>query len=125
MKSRPFLVAALLVLLASCSHPTEPGQTDLRVRALRPNLVLSNPGDKPIYYFVIEEAINSRTFWGPCEEPATCPNVSPGANKIIPYLAVPGFGSDAEMALVFWWHLEPDGEGGFTVDQLRVQRVRF
>lgn len=116
----------VLVLAAGCNLATDIfGDGELRVSRTGTSFQLRNTSDRAIYYFAIEEELAARTFWGPCDRPESCPRVPPRSRIELPYDSVAGFGPDAELALVYWWHLVPKAGGGHRADSVRVVRSRY
>ena len=122
---RPRLLAIpLLLALAACELITGPAS---RVNAVNdpPNVVVINRGERPIYYFAIEQDAAARTFWGACDNPETCDAVAPGGRREIPYESISGYSPEAEVILVYWWHLVARTGGGFEPDSIRFEEVRL
>lgn len=118
------LAIPLLLGLAACELITGPAS---RVEAVNdpPNVVVTNRGERPIYYFAIEQGTLALTLWGPCDDPDTCDAVAPGGRREIPYESITGYSAEAEVILVYWWHLVPRSGGGFEPDSIRFEEVRL
>ena len=124
--ARPLLAGFLLALPASCTGLTDPGrESELRVTRDPPELLLTNAGSRPVYFTAYEETTAALTLWGPCDDPERCPRVAPGERRALSYGEVSGYRPGADVALVYWWHLEPEAGGGFRADSVRVESVRF
>ena len=122
MRTRMILALALLAGSAACELLTGPGDR-LDAHDAPPNVVLVNGGDRSIYYFAIEQNAAAVTLWGPCEDPDTCDAVEAGQRREIPYSSIAGYTPDADVVLVYWWHLVPAADGGFRPDTVRVEEV--
>lgn len=124
MKRTLILAIPLLAGAVACDLVTGPSG---RVRAFDepPNVVVENHGDRTIYYFAIEQSTAARTLWGPCDDPETCDRVPPRGREEIPYETISGYSADAEIILVYWWHLVARAGGGFEADSVRYETVRL
>jgi hypothetical protein len=95
------------------------------VRAAPPVLNLSNVSPATIYTFPIEAGLAMRANWAPCSDPAHCNGIKPGATTELPYAQIAGYEAGATHAIVYWWHLVPDGSAGFRPDSIRAVPVRL
>lgn len=118
------IVVVLLPGLSACELLTLPS-AEIRAWGEPGAIVISNPGERPIYYFAIEQGTAALTLWGPCSDPARCDGVAPGARVELALESVPGYTREAETVLVYWWHLVPADGGGFRPDEIRVAEVRL
>jgi len=114
------LCAATLVITAACSNPTGSIAGPVAVRATPPVLQLTNNTTAPVYAFVIERRAAAYTDWAPCTDAAACPGIVSGATVAVPYGKIVGYTPAAREAIVYWWHLMPDGGSGFRPDSLRA-----
>ena len=125
---RAHLLSSVLIILAvsACdllSGPREAGS--LRVASTGSELVLRNTGGRTVYYFAIEAGLAARALWAPCTRPDRCDGVAAGQRRSLSFDSLAGYEPGAEVALVYWWHLEPTGGGDFQPDLVRVEAVRF
>jgi hypothetical protein len=127
MRRSHLLLSALFALTASaCDLLSGPRQAgSLAVSSTGSELVLENTGGRTIYYFTIEQRMAARVLWAPCTDPVRCAGVPPGQRRSLPHDSVAGFAPESEVALVYWWHLEPASGGVFAPDSVRVETVRF
>ncbi|HXI94827.1 MAG TPA: hypothetical protein VNG04_01765 [Candidatus Acidoferrum sp.] len=116
---KPFVVSACLAVLLGCGNPTGTGSTGLLVRAAPPVLDLTNQTAAPIYSFVIDRGAAAYTDWAPCTNPAACSSIKAGATSSLTYAQIAGYSSASTEAIVYWWHLVPDGTNGFRPDSVR------
>jgi hypothetical protein len=117
------LIFAFVLVLAgsaACSLVTGANQDRLEVEARDSSIHLRNRGALPVYHAIFEREFAARVLWGPCERPAECPAVAPGAEVRIPYDSIAGYEPGKTEAIVYWWQLLPHPGGGFRVDELRV-----
>jgi hypothetical protein len=119
------LVSFVLMLALACGSATGPIGGNLAVRAAPPVLNLSNVSPATIYTFPIEAGLAMRANWAPCSDPAHCSGIKPGATEELPYAQIAGYGAGATHAIVYWWHLVPDGTTGFRPDSIRGVPVRL
>jgi hypothetical protein len=117
---KPFVVSACLASLLACGNPTGAGSTGLLVRAAPPVLNLTNQTAGPVYSFVIDRQAAAYTDWGPCSVPDTCAAIKVGATDALAYSQIAGYSSTSTEAIVYWWHLVPDGTNGFRPDTVRA-----
>ncbi|MDP3676348.1 MAG: hypothetical protein Q8R44_14845 [Novosphingobium sp.] len=115
----PF-VSALLSLTLACANPTGLIGGHLAVQAAPPVLELTNQSPASIYSFTIERDAAAYTDWAPCNDPARCSPLRPGASMAVPYTQIAGYASGASEAIVYWWHLIAGGETGFRPDSIRA-----
>lgn len=126
MKTVTFLALAFLLALTSCELITGPdSESQVTATAGESAVTIRNAGDRPIYYFAIEQSTAARTLWGPCDDPDACNSVPGGATRMVPFEEVAGYSPEAEVLLVYWWHLVPKPGGGFEPDSLRFEEVRL
>ena len=116
---RPVVVGAVLTALLGCGNPTGTGSAGLLVRAAPPVLNLTNRSSAPIYSFVIDRGVAAFTDWAPCTDPGTCPALKTGETSPLGYAQIVGYSSTSTEAIVYWWHLVPDGTSGFRPDSIR------
>jgi len=117
---KPFVVSAYLAVLLACGNPTDTGSTGLIVRAAPPVLNLTNQTAGPVYSFVIDRGAAAYTDWGPCTDPNTCAAIQVGGTNTLAYTQIAGYSSTSTGAIVYWWHLAPDGKNGFRPDSVRA-----
>ena len=122
------MVLATAIALGGChKDPVLATETDtLVVSATRvaSGIRLTNNTDRGIAYVV------SNPMWlgllGLCADPGPdCVKLAPGASVVIPVSEIHGYSSDATQASVFWWHVVPDGNGGYTQDQVTTVFVQL
>lgn len=122
MRSKTILAITLLAGSTACDLLTGPGG-GVEAYDDPPNVVVVNDGDRPVYYFAIEQGTAALTLWGACDDPDTCDAVAPRERLEIPYASVTGYTAAAEVVLVYWWHLVPKSGGGYQPDEIRVLEV--
>jgi hypothetical protein len=117
---RTYVGLALLFLAGpfACSNPVAVSAGRVSVQALAPNVRVMNQTPLPIYTLTIERSAAAYTEWAPCTEPTSCAAIQPGSATTIPYRQIVGYTSGSREAIVYWWHLRPQG-GGFEVDSIR------
>lgn len=116
---KPIVVGAALTTLLGCGSPTGTASAGLLVRAAPPVLSLTNRSSAPIYSFVIDRGAAAFTDWAPCTDPGTCPAIKVGETSSLGYAQIVGYSSTSTEAIVYWWHLVPDGTNGFRPDSIR------
>lgn len=113
------VLAALACPLTTCSSPSALTAGRLVVEAVPPALHLTNQTPLPAYTFVIARGAAAYTDWVPCRDPRSCKGLSPGASDVLSYSEIVGYASAAREAIVYWWHLVPQG-GQFQPDTVRA-----
>jgi hypothetical protein len=78
-----------------------------------------------IYTLPIEAELAARANWAPCSDPAHCSGIKPWESQELPYAQITGYAAGATHAIVYWWHLVPDGTTGFKPDSIRAVVVRL
>ena len=117
------LVSFALGLALACGSATGPIGGNLAVRAAPPVLQLSNESPATVYTFSIEGGLAIRANWAPCSDPAHCGGLKPGETEEVQYAQIAGYAPGATHAIVYWWHLVPDGSTGFRPDSIRAVPV--
>jgi hypothetical protein len=97
----------------------------LSVSPARNSFVMENRGERDIFYFAVEQHTAALINWGPCDRPADCPRVPARGRTTVPYDSIGGFGPEATTAIIYWWHLVPDGAGGHRPDEIRHLHADF
>jgi hypothetical protein len=115
-----YVVCAAIIGSIACSSPAGPVEV-----ATTPDqsIRMSNGTNAPIYYFAIDANALALANWAPCTDPVTCPNVQPGKARLIPFSEIALYSPETAMAVVYWWHLKPQGEGTFAPDSIRALQV--
>jgi hypothetical protein len=120
-----FRALAALALVVGCQDPTAPA-TDgpLTVTARGGKLVIENTGSLPLQTRAI--VVNDRVVvdFVECTDPAVCPGLASGARKEVPYSQIYDYTRLAREAMVYGWHLVPDGDG-FRVGKVWAVRVQL
>lgn len=117
---KPFVVSACCAVLLACGNPTGTGSTGLLVRVAPPVLNLTNQTATAVYTFVIDRGAAAYTEWAPCRDPNACAGIKVGGTSALAYAQIVGYSSTSTEAIVYWWHLVPDGTNGFRPDSVRA-----
>jgi hypothetical protein len=119
------LLAIALVLVTGCQGLTEPA-TDgpLTVTARGRKLVIENTGSLPLQTRAI--VVNDREVvdFIECTDAAVCPGLASGARKEVPYSQIYDYTRWAREAIIYGWHLVPNGDG-FRVGKVWAVRVKL
>ncbi len=115
----------LAAFLSACEPVTGPTPGELFVTSDPPNLLLTNQGDRPVFYFAITQELAQRANWEPCTDPDTCDRLDRHSTAQISIDSVTGDPTEGDAVLVYWWHLIPASEGGFEPDTVRVSGVEL
>lgn len=102
-----------------CSQPAETSSEQLRAQASSFTLTLQNLGSTTVYTFVVEREYAARINWAPCADPTHCTGLEPGASTALPFSQIGGYSAGAREAVVYHWHLIPQG-GVFLPDTIRA-----
>src|SRR5687767_10884581 len=118
------LVLAWAVL--SCSDPTSVKSDVLRINVLPDALELINLSDSKVYFYAFEKNFLATVDLAPpCRDPVTCEGVDSGVKYLLPYTNINGYVQGSSEAVVYHWHLIPDGANGFRPDSLRATEVHL
>ena len=120
---KTFLVTTVLSLTVACSSPTAQVGDGLVVRAAPLALKLTNQTPTPVYIFAIEQEAAARANWATCITPPTCTAIQAGQTITLPYTRISGYAVAGQEAIVYWWHLVPDGQTAFRPDSIRTVGV--
>lgn len=115
---RLLLVVATLASVA-CADSTSPKPELLRINVLPDALELVNTSQKPVYVLVAERNSLALMDLAPCMDPS-CESVAVGGSMVVPYVEISGYSAGASEAVVYNWHLVPDGADGFRPDSIRA-----
>jgi len=117
------LLATSLSGLAGCGDLLGPaGEVPLALRVQADALEIHNRTERAVYYFAVDSEMVALINWVPCSDPDACARVTARSRSTIPASAVLRWGSSPQVT-VYWWHLVPDGEGGFRPDRIRMRTV--
>ena len=120
-----FRALAALALVVGCQGPTAPA-TDgpLTVTADGSKLVIENAGSLPLQTRAIVVNDGVVVDFVECTDPAVCPGLAPGARKEVPYSQIYDYTRLAREAVIYGWHLVPNGNG-FRVGRTWAVRVKL
>lgn len=116
------LASALAVL--SCANPVSVKSDVLRVNVLVDALELVNMSDTKVYFIAFAGDM-TLVDPEPCTDPVTCEGVGSGVKYLLPYTNINGYVQGAAEAVVYHWHLIPDGAIGFRPDSVRTTDVHL
>ena len=119
------LAIAALLLALSCDSPTGLIPGELAVRVTPPTLQLTNQTPAAVYFFAIDGKLAMVANWAPCTDPTSCLAIAPATSEDLPYSQIAGYEAGAQTAIVYWWHLVPEGATGFRPDSIRAAAVRL
>jgi hypothetical protein len=74
-------------------------------------LVITNHTDAPVYHEVLRQELLPLIEWVPCSHPDRCPEARIPPGQSARYAVAQVAQAETEGLMVFWWHLEPIGEG--------------
>jgi hypothetical protein len=123
------LLVGFLWASASCrrdSASPEGGSAEVTAVREAGGLRLVNQTERPIAFTVFEREFAARVQFAPCVDPSPgCLRLAPGASILVPYAEIGGYTSGAREAIVHWWHVVPDGAGGYRAEAIRSEVVRL
>lgn len=103
---------ALAAGLVACSAPTTVEEEDVAVTLRDATVEIRNDRSEPIFVRLVEREAAERLNQPPC--PLTgCPVVPPDGTHAAERADITGMEPDSEEAILHWWRVVPDGEGGF------------
>jgi hypothetical protein len=121
---RQLLAVLAFVTVGACSDTTSPRSDLLRINVLPDALELVNTSQQPVYVFAAERNSLALLDWAPCQDPTTCEGIAVGGSLVLPFDEITGYGPGAEEAVVYHWHLIPDG-AAFKPDSIRSTVVEL
>ena len=112
------------VAVACGGDSTAPSGDQLTIHTTGEEVVLSNPAERPAFYFIVERETAAVLDFATCVEGPRCKSVSPGTTARIPYRQIAGYKPDRKEAIVYWWRsvMAPTG---LRVDEVRHQVVEL
>lgn len=117
------LAAGLFLFATSCDrHPSGPVShvtiNNVEVARVDDGIRLTNGTDEPLAYAVWANGFLG--LFAPCTDPGPdCVRLAAGATVVVPFDQVTGIFPDETTAIVRWWRVVPDGEGGYRAVGLR------
>lgn len=91
---------------------------DVQVARVGDGIRIRNSTPTPIAYAVWNRGWLA--LFAPCTSTGPdCPRLAPGASITIPLTEIGGWSPDATEAIVRWWTVEPDGQGGSRASEVR------
>ena len=116
----------LLVSLAplGCDSSAGPGEDEFSIQTTGEEVVMSNPTDKPTFYFIVERETAAVLDFATCVQGPRCKSVAPGTTARIPYRQIAGYKPDRKEAIVYWWRSVMASTGP-RVDEVRHQVVEL
>ena len=119
-------LAILLVSLAplGCGSSSSPGEDEFSIQTTGEEVVMSNPTEKPTFYFIVERETAAVLDFATCVKGPRCKSVAPGSTARIPYRQIAGYKPDRKEAIVYWWRsvMAPTG---LRADEVRRQVVEL
>jgi hypothetical protein len=124
------LLTSLLLAPVSCRSdlfaPKGAGSAQVTASGVAGGLRLVNGTDRPIAFTVLEREYATRVQFAPCLDPSPgCLRLASGASTVVPYAEIGGYVPGAREAIVYWWHVAPDGAGGYRAEELHSEVVRL
>lgn len=122
------VLIALAVAASGCHRdPLAPTLTTtalVSAARVESGIRLTNNTGQPVAYTVSNP--NWLGLLALCADPGPeCVKLAPGASVVVPLSAIYGHTADAKQATVFWWHVVPDGKGGYTQDEVATLFVQL
>ncbi|HEX8320504.1 hypothetical protein [Longimicrobium sp.] len=125
---RMIALALLTLSLASAAcgrdlaTTAEVTASQVQVRRTDDGIRLINSTDRPVAFAVWN------TGWlaafAPCTDTGPdCSRLAPGASVVVPRSQVAGSSPEMEEVIVRWWHVVPDGAGGYRAETVHEVRV--
>ena len=88
-------------------------------------VIISNGSPHPIFHSIFPTEFLSRIEWGPCENPAECPEMRIDPGGIKRHDLNPLAFDDSKTFTVFWWHISDPEVGlifsSFDMDTMEVK----
>jgi hypothetical protein len=128
MNHRARLTLLAVVVAAACKDPVGVKSDILRVRSQPGELLLTNTSQQSVYFFAAErQLLTLADLAPPCADPLSCEGITQGDTRVLLNDQITGYHEGAEEAMIFHWHLVPDGQSstGYRPDSIRVLAVRF
>ncbi len=122
--STVLLTAGLAAALACQQEPTLPtgnprtlSSGDVAISRVQGGIRLTNQTGQAVAYAVWNR--DWLALFAPCVEPApACVRLAPQATIVVPDGAIGGYVPGVAEAIVRWWHVLPDGAGGFRAGEV-------
>lgn len=114
---RPLAAVALALGLglAACSSPTAVEEEGVAVTARDGTVEIRNARSDSIFVRLVERETAPLVNMSPCPLIGICPIVAPGGRRLVGRAEITGVEPDSEEAILHWWRVVPDGEGGFEL----------
>lgn len=110
---------ALAAGLVACSSPTAVEEERVAVTVRDGTVEIRNARPDSIFVRLVERGEAALVNQPPC--PLTgCPVVPPGGTHAAGQADITGVEPDSEEAILHWWRVVPDGEGGFELTDVHA-----
>ena len=130
---RSLLPFALALALTACqSEPSAPvanpivvtASADVSAGRVAGGVEITNDTEEPIAYAVWNRGWLA--LFGPCVDTGPdCPRLAPGESVTVSDEEIDGLTPDATEAVVRWWHVVPDSEGGVRAGEIHEVFVQL
>lgn len=121
---RPLIVLGLAAATAACSDPVRVRTDVARITVEGRAIVVANIAPATLYTFVVDRNALALIDWVPCNDPARCTGVAPGAAQRIAFEDVAAYQPGSAEAVVYHWLLvHGNSPSGFVMDSLRATIV--
>ncbi len=131
---RTLVGCAIGIVLASSScgrdiaEPIDPGQNvignSVSASRVQGGVQIVNGTGVPVGYVVWNRAWLA--LFAPCiDTTPQCLRLPAGTTVTVALKDIGGYAPGANEAIVYWWRVVPDGDGGYRVDQVREIIVRL
>jgi len=122
------MVFALALASSACHRdPSAPkliGAALVSVARVESGIRLTNNTDRPVAYTVSNP--NWLGLLALCADPGPdCLRLKAGESVVVRYSEIYGYAPDAKEANVAWWHVIPDGQGGYTQEEVVLVTVQL
>lgn len=108
----------VLAVALACSSPTAVEMGGVIADARNGNITITNRRLEPVYTIVMGRNAAAVADYVLCVNPQACESIAPNGSRSIPYPNLTGY-QETE-AIVHWYHLVPDPQGGFKPDSVRT-----
>lgn len=125
----PLALLASLALAAACDGANDPaaeGDRDrgpVEARFEDYGVVIDNFTDAPVYFHIYRTG--ALALFADCLDPVRCTGVPARSSRAIPFAEITAWDAEADSVDIDFWHLVPDGRGGYRpADRGKVVATR-
>lgn len=124
MRRRLTALALAAALAAGCDSPLDSGSAPSFAISTRLGVItLTNGGDEPVYYFLVEREAQAYVDWAPCSQPEPCNGIAPGTSAKLGYNQIVGYDRGDREAVLTRYRLAHLTDGTYEATDFHLTTI--